>query len=329
MTMVSTGPISLGGTGTSGGLNQSVNVELGRSGTATINMNESAVRTLAGVPSGAISMNNFYGKSNRVALSFTYASNTQQASLNVAGIGGYIAGISDITVTVNSGVYLWSDNTGVAGLALTGGTTGDTITLVNNGFIMGRGGNGNSGVGGPALSLGRPTTVNNTNGSAYIGGGGGGGARNTVPTAGGGGGGAGGAPGGGASGGGGGAGGAIGASGSAGGGPGAPGGTGGGGGGNQGRFGTGGGGGGRVFPGVGASGQGNGSAGGSNNSPGNTTTNATGGGGGGGGWGASGGSNFAPNGSSTGGAGGRAVLLNGNTVTWVSGNTTRVWGAVS
>jgi hypothetical protein len=30
-----------------------------------------------------------------------------------------------------------------------------------------------------------------------------------------------------------------------------------------------------------------------------------------------------------GGAGGRAVFLNGRTVTWVSGNTTRVYGAVS
>jgi hypothetical protein len=30
-----------------------------------------------------------------------------------------------------------------------------------------------------------------------------------------------------------------------------------------------------------------------------------------------------------GGSGGKAVNLNGKTVTWVSGNTTRVYGAVS
>jgi hypothetical protein len=34
-------------------------------------------------------------------------------------------------------------------------------------------------------------------------------------------------------------------------------------------------------------------------------------------------------GTSIGGGGGRAVLLNSKTVTWVSGNTTRVYGAVS
>jgi hypothetical protein len=42
--------------------------------------------------------------------------------------------------------------------------------------------------------------------------------------------------------------------------------------------------------------------------------------GGGGGWGASGG---------LGSGGGRAVYLAGHTVTWVSGDTARVYGAVS
>lgn len=41
-----------------------VNTELGRSSTATISLGETAVRTLAGVASGAISMNNLRGKSN-------------------------------------------------------------------------------------------------------------------------------------------------------------------------------------------------------------------------------------------------------------------------
>lgn len=40
-----------------------VNTELGRSATATISLGESAVRTLAGVASGAISMNDLRGKS--------------------------------------------------------------------------------------------------------------------------------------------------------------------------------------------------------------------------------------------------------------------------
>lgn len=65
MTMVSTGEISIGGNATSGGLNRSINIELGRAASATSSLNESALRTLAGVPSGAISLSNFYGKSNR------------------------------------------------------------------------------------------------------------------------------------------------------------------------------------------------------------------------------------------------------------------------
>jgi len=367
MTMVSTGPISLGGTATSGGLNQSVNVELGRSGTATINMNESAVRTLAGVPSGAISMNNFYGKSNRSTASFTYASNTQQASLNITSLSGYVAGSTDITITVNSGVYLWSDDVAVAGLTLTGGTAGDNVTLVNNGFIMGRGGDGGYGAttgqtGGTALSLGFNTTVNNTNGSAYIGGGGGGGGggrtdgTSAFNRTGGGGGGAGGAVGGLGIGtsridgtGGGGAGGSIGNVGANGTQTNPPtgGGAGGGGGTTRSNLSTtgsfaNGAGGGRIFPGTGGLGgtpyaNGRGGNGGSENNPGGigvyvsiTAAYC----GGGGGWGASGG-NYLNGGNSAGltggagGAGGRAVLLNGNSVTWTSGNTTRVYGAVS
>jgi hypothetical protein len=60
MTLVASGAISIGGTAT----NASINLELGRAQNATSNMNESALRTLAGVPSGAISMSSFYGKSN-------------------------------------------------------------------------------------------------------------------------------------------------------------------------------------------------------------------------------------------------------------------------
>lgn len=64
MTMVSSGEISIGGSATSGGLNRSINIELGRSATATSSLNETSLRNLAGVASGTISLSNFYGKSN-------------------------------------------------------------------------------------------------------------------------------------------------------------------------------------------------------------------------------------------------------------------------
>ena len=61
MTLNSSGPISLGGT-TAG---QSIAVENGGTGTTVISLNDTAVRSLAGVASGVIVMpTNFYGKSN-------------------------------------------------------------------------------------------------------------------------------------------------------------------------------------------------------------------------------------------------------------------------
>ena len=327
-----------------------VNTELALSATAQIGMNDTAVRTLFGKASGAIAMSDGFGKSNRVAVSHTFTTNTPNASLNVTTIGGYSAGKSDITITVNSGVYLYATLFYISGLALTGGTTGDTVTLVNNGYIMGQGGlggtspnstaAGNGLPGGNALSLGFNTTINNTNASAYIGGGGGGGGAGASSTngkgsyfgtGGGGGGSGGGAGGGGAAAGG--AGGSIGSSGSNGS---VSSGTAGGGGGSGGGGGvqSGGGGGGRIFPGTGGtagsfSGR-IGGVGGSSNSVGGNAAASSSGGGGGGGWGATGGNGGTGAGSpGSGGGGGKAVALNGYTVTWTSGNTTRVYGAVS
>ena len=134
----------------------------------------------------------------RKALTYTFSTSTANASLNVTTISGYSAGQSDITITVNAGIYLYSTSVGTPGLTISGPTTGDTITLVNNGYIMGQGGAGaasnspSANPGGTALSIGYPITINNTNPAAYIGGGGGGG-RSAV---GGGGGGAGGGNGG-------------------------------------------------------------------------------------------------------------------------------------
>jgi hypothetical protein len=60
MTLNTSGPISLGGS-TAG---QSINLELGQSATAQVSLNDTNVRTLAGVPTGAIVMpTDFYGKS--------------------------------------------------------------------------------------------------------------------------------------------------------------------------------------------------------------------------------------------------------------------------
>ena len=59
MALASSGTMSIGGTTT----NRSINLELGRSATATSSMGETDLRTLAGIASGAISMDDFYGAS--------------------------------------------------------------------------------------------------------------------------------------------------------------------------------------------------------------------------------------------------------------------------
>ena len=174
MTMVSTGPISLGGSATSGGLNQSVNIELGRSATASINMNESAVRTLAGVSSGAISMSNFYGKSNQFA--FTISTSQSNANLRSLAIAAGWNQSSQLIATIETGILLSSNVVGTPGLTINGSFPGG-VSLINNGFIIGMGGRGgNAGAagsaGGLALSVSSAVTITN---NATIGGGGGGG----------------------------------------------------------------------------------------------------------------------------------------------------------
>lgn len=333
MTLQSSGSISL----------SDINVELGNSSTQTISLNDSTVRTLLNVPSGTISLSDAYGKSNRVQINYIISSNSQQLSLSPTTFTNYVAGKSDITITVNSGVYVWSDSTSVAGLTINGGlNAGDTLKLVNNGYIIGKGGKGGDGInapnltiaenGGTGLSIFNNISINNL--SYIAGGGGGGGGNNSAfsdsQVRGGGGGGAGGGNGGnGANAGGflnglGGTGGSVGNSGL-----------------NGGNSGIGGGGGGRILPGNGGGGGSGGGAGGgggrnfdgfSGGSSNNSGQNATGtsavygNAAGGGGWGASGG--FVNVGwLQSGGIGGKAINLNGYSVTYI--NQGNVWGAVS
>lgn len=68
MTLNASGPISLGGATTG----QSINVELGQSSTATVSLNDTNVRGLAGVPSGTITMpTNFWGRSAAYKVTLT------------------------------------------------------------------------------------------------------------------------------------------------------------------------------------------------------------------------------------------------------------------
>ncbi len=186
MTMVSSGPISLGGNATTSGLNQSINIELGQSATATISLNDANVRSLLGKASGTISLSDAYGKANQFA--FTISSNQTNANLRTLAINAGWNQNSLVVATIASGVFISSNNTGTSALTVNGSFPGG-VTLTNNGTIVGMGGAGGgggySGSGGPGANGGNALTVSvgvtiTNNGTIAGGGGGGGGARGTI-----------------------------------------------------------------------------------------------------------------------------------------------------
>ena len=323
-----------------------VNTELGIPSTTTISLNQANVRSLAGVPSGTISMSNLQGKS--AVFNGTISSPQQEINLYTWATANGYGGSGVANITISPGVYIWSDNTATAAMTIPSGFGAGNLTVINNGLIMGKGGAGKAAPGpafsgGIAIQLSTPIILTN---NSFIGGGGGGGGGSA------GGGGAGGGAGAGGTGSG--AGGAIGASGA----DATP---------NLNR----GGGGGRIFPGtggagvsaskpggsfpVGAGGKGGGAgggggalasgptpnsgfaasgAGGAGNAAGSPASPSTfsnsSASGGGGGWGAAGG--FSRPGSPIpsvvfGGAGGKAINLNGNSITYPATGT--IWGTVS
>lgn len=188
------GIIGIGGTPPAYTASNSIELQLGNPGTAQASLNDTAVRNLSGpgpttTPGTTISMSNFYGKSNRVALSFTIASNTQNYNVYTVASASpsYVAGKTDVTVTVNPAIVVGSSSIpSYAMLVPSSFSPTDTVTIVNNGYIVGGGGPGGNGgpsnaaagtpgaAGGNALYVNRPTTVTN-NGTVGAGGGGGGG----------------------------------------------------------------------------------------------------------------------------------------------------------
>lgn len=118
MTLPASGPISM----------SQVNTELGRASTALLSMNDSAVRNLAGVPSGAIGFNSLQGKSSLSAVgsddSRAYSSatsgGTASAFPSVVASGG-IAPIS----------YLWSFTSNPNSASLTFSTSAQCTVSKN------------------------------------------------------------------------------------------------------------------------------------------------------------------------------------------------------
>jgi alpha-tubulin suppressor-like RCC1 family protein len=112
--------------------------------------------------------------------SATISSNEANLSLATWAEANGWDGSSAATITIGSGVYIWSDSNNTAALIL-GGTWPGGVTLINNGVIMGKGGSGTpavagAGSGGSAIVLGTNATIVN---NGYILGGGGAGQAGT------------------------------------------------------------------------------------------------------------------------------------------------------
>lgn len=148
--------------------------------------------TNAAIPtSGTISMSNFYGSSARATVNLTITGNTYNYDVYANRGPSYVAGVTDLTVTVNPGVTVGSTSIpAYAMLVPSGFSPSDTVRIVNNGVIQGMGGSGGTGGavpgpaglqpgspgggGGNAIFVNRPTVITN-NGTVAGGGGGGGG----------------------------------------------------------------------------------------------------------------------------------------------------------
>ncbi len=248
-------------------------------------------------------------------VNLTISSDT--ANYNIAAAAGNPSSATNIVLTINSGVKVYSNSASTAALDTGSLLAGSTVKIVNNGYIIGAGGNGGQAEntnctgdptgfsGGNAVNLTVTTTIDNTNGYIFAGGGGGGGGgpgRATYP-------------------------------------PCYSGFAGGGGGGGAGNIGGGGGAGGTNEPNTAFNGT-TGSTGGASGGAGGTgyvfSGERYGGNGGvGGEYGMPGGTGASgrflevvyPGGS--GGSAGKAINLNSNTVTWLGGNNgTQVKGAV-
>lgn len=177
MTLPASGSISL----------SQVNVELNKTSTTTIALNNSDVRTLFGKSSGTISMFDGYGKSN--TFSFPIADGTTNANLRSLAISAGWNGTSILIANIGSGSTVYSTSTGTPAMTISGSFP-NGVTLNNAGTILGKGGAGGGGAaasdpginsagaggaGGLGLSVSSAVSINNTGVISGGGGGGGGG----------------------------------------------------------------------------------------------------------------------------------------------------------
>ena len=162
---------------TSGAISLSdINVELKLSATATISLNDSAVRGLFGKASGVISLSDGYGKANEIV----YINTADRTAASIFELMGS---------PTQPGIYFFENqatiSAGASSYALRTGVFpfGSILKIVNKGYIRGRGGAGGANTGGAGEAAGAALYIDMDcildTGTGFIlgGGGGGGGAR--------------------------------------------------------------------------------------------------------------------------------------------------------
>lgn len=131
-----------------------VNQELGRASTASLHLNDTQVRTLAGRPSGLIGYSDLRGKAWEIAVTLSSGVYDRMDMLFTAAVW---ASDTPKRIIIPAGVhigdgagrsYALATTSGAGGQA---GSFGGTLVLENRGTISGRGGAANSGAGGDAL----------------------------------------------------------------------------------------------------------------------------------------------------------------------------------
>lgn len=139
--------------------------------------------------SGAISLSNFYGATRRATATVTYSTSQSNINFTTSSVPGYVAGVTDITVNIPSGVSITSTSSTSPAFTVGAFASGDTIYIVNAGSIAGAGGKGGGEPGGPgnyryespgaaggnAIDLSPTSAAVTINNSGTIAGGGGGG----------------------------------------------------------------------------------------------------------------------------------------------------------
>ena len=156
MTLVASGnAIAMGGNVVVSGFNQSIEYELKASygntttGTSQIGMNDSAVRGLAGIASGQISMGNLYGKS-----AFTPGSQTFTANGTYTVPTGYSQLMIEVWGAGGGGGGATNSGTSVGGAGAASSVTGTGLTTMTanggSGATAGGSGSGGGGAGGTA-----------------------------------------------------------------------------------------------------------------------------------------------------------------------------------